>query len=207
VVFDRKGRFLAVGLLDPDGPIRLRILSAGTPAQIGGAFFRERLQGALALRAPLLADPRTTGLRLLSGENDGMPGLVVDRYGETLVLKAYTLAWSAHLRELLPVLVELCGPRAVLLLAARRVAGSPLAPPFLREPALLHGTLPVRGMTAARPAPFPSWSPGFASRLIPSRDTRPGSIWTSGKIGPGWKPGSGRGSGASATAGLPASGS
>jgi 23S rRNA (cytosine1962-C5)-methyltransferase len=142
VVFDRKGRFLAVGLLDPDGPIRLRILSAGTPAQIGAAFFRERLQGALALRAPLLADPRTTGVRLLSGENDGMPGLVVDRYGETLVLKAYTLAWGAHLRELLPALLEVCRPRAVLLLAARRVAGSPLAPPFLREPTLLHGTLP-----------------------------------------------------------------
>ena len=145
VVFDRKGRFLAVGLLDSEGPIRLRVLASGKPARIGPDLFRERIRNALDLREDLVSDRGTTGYRILSGENDGMPGLVVDQYGDSLVLKIYSLSWGPHLRDVVSSLEAELSPNAVLLLAARRVTGSPLAPPALQEPALLHGTLSDHG--------------------------------------------------------------
>lgn len=149
VVFDRKGRFLAAGLLDPESPIRLRVFAAGTPARIGPSLFRSRIQEALALRTPLIQDPLTTGYRVLHGENDGMPGLVVDRYGDALVMRCYTLAWAPHLRDVTAALVQDLGPSSVLLLAARRVAASGQAPPALKRPALLHG-----GRLAGEAIPF-----------------------------------------------------
>jgi 23S rRNA (cytosine1962-C5)-methyltransferase len=98
VVFDRKGRFLAVGLYDPESPIRVRVLQHGEPATIDAYWFQSRVARANNLRMPLLKTG-TTGYRLLHGENDGMPGLIVDRYDNTLVLKLYSLAWVPHLLE------------------------------------------------------------------------------------------------------------
>jgi 23S rRNA (cytosine1962-C5)-methyltransferase len=105
VVFDARDRFLAVGLYDPRSPIRVKVLQHGAPATIDEAWFRARLAEAAALRAPLLETP-TTGYRLVHGENDGLPGLVVDRYDATLVVKLYTAAWVPHLARVLPALVD-----------------------------------------------------------------------------------------------------
>jgi len=142
VVFDRKGRFLAVGLFDPDSPIRLRILNQGTPVPVGPAFFRERVQAALDGRRTLLDDPQTTGFRLLNGEGDRLPGLVVDRYGPTLVMKLYSPVWLPRLREVVPPLVELLEPDAIIGLSSRKLANHPMCPPVLRGGALLHGSDP-----------------------------------------------------------------
>jgi len=46
-----------------------------------------------------LEEKNTTGYRLVDGENDGLPGLVIDRYADTLVLKLYTPAWIPHLKD------------------------------------------------------------------------------------------------------------
>jgi 23S rRNA (cytosine1962-C5)-methyltransferase len=76
---------------------------------------------------------RTTGYRLIHGENDGLPGLVLDRYGDTCVLKLYTVAWVAHLAHLLPALVEASGARDLILRLSRAVAD---------HKALLYGLQP-----------------------------------------------------------------
>ncbi|MEZ4726782.1 MAG: class I SAM-dependent rRNA methyltransferase [Caldilineaceae bacterium] len=52
----------------------------------------------------MLLDGDTTGYRLVHGENDGLPGLVIDRYDQTLVIKLYTAAWLPHLADLLSAL-------------------------------------------------------------------------------------------------------
>src|SRR5690606_16451862 len=91
VIFDRKGRFLAIGLYDPDSSIRVRVLQHGAAAPINAEWFEARLRAAAGRRDPLPAQG-TTGYRLVHGENDGLPGLVIDRYAETLVLKLYTAA-------------------------------------------------------------------------------------------------------------------
>jgi 23S rRNA (cytosine1962-C5)-methyltransferase len=100
VIFDRKNKFLAVGLFDPDSPIRVRILHAGKPQTIDRAWWKARLEKSLAIRRNLF-DAQTTGYRLIHGESDDWPGLVLDKYDSTLVLKLYTAAWLPRLDEIL----------------------------------------------------------------------------------------------------------
>jgi 23S rRNA (cytosine1962-C5)-methyltransferase len=104
VAFDGRRRFLAIGLFDPDGPIRVRWLQHAQPATINQAWLSQRLTAALALRQPL-ASSVTTGYRLVHGENDGLPGLVVDRYDSTLVVRLDTAAWAPHFPDLLPAIL------------------------------------------------------------------------------------------------------
>lgn len=121
VVFDRKGRFLAVGLFDPTAPIRVRLLHVGEPVTIDAAWFQAQIGTAVAQRQPLTADPLTTGYRLVHGENDGLPGLVIDRYGETCVLKLDTPAWAPHLQTVLDGLATAVAPQRVVLRLSRSV--------------------------------------------------------------------------------------
>jgi 23S rRNA (cytosine1962-C5)-methyltransferase len=93
VVYDRNDRFLAVGLYDPESPIRIRVLHAGKPVTLDEAWWLQRLRSALGLRTSELLGPHTTGFRCLNGEGDGWPGLVLDRYADHLVLKVYSAAW------------------------------------------------------------------------------------------------------------------
>jgi len=105
VIFDQKKKFLAVGLYDPDSPIRVKVLQHNKPATIDQDWLKGKLQAAAAKRAPL-ADRETNGYRLVYGEGDGLPSLIIDRYADTLVIKLYSAAWLAHLRPLLAVLDE-----------------------------------------------------------------------------------------------------
>ena len=114
VIFDRKNRFLAAGLYDPLSPLRLRILQKGKPALINEDFFIERLKKAFSIRE-FLPSTGTTGYRLINGENDGFPGLVMDRYEDTLVIKIYTCAWIVHFNKILPRLSDLFPHRRLLL--------------------------------------------------------------------------------------------
>ena len=106
VIYDReKNNFLAVGLYDPLSPIRIKVLQPLQPIRINQGFFADKLRAAQAKRQPLI-NAETTGYRLVYGESDGFPALVLDRYGATLVLKLYTTAWIPHLRALIPALQE-----------------------------------------------------------------------------------------------------
>ncbi|MCP4420052.1 MAG: class I SAM-dependent rRNA methyltransferase [Chloroflexi bacterium] len=105
VIFDRKRRFLAIGLYDPDSPIRVRILAQGKPTTIDADWFVRKLETAVFQRRPLM-HTNTTGCRLVHGENDGLPGLVIDQYDGTYVMKLYTAAWIPHLPALLHGITE-----------------------------------------------------------------------------------------------------
>ena len=104
VIFDGKNRFLAVGLYDPDSPIRIKVLQHRHPATINRKWFTEQLHVAHAIRQPLRMQPAnsyTDGYRLVHGENDHFPGLIIDRYADTLVMKLYTAAWLPHLNDVI----------------------------------------------------------------------------------------------------------
>jgi 23S rRNA (cytosine1962-C5)-methyltransferase len=77
------GRFLAWAAFSPASKIRARAWSFEEADRIDAAFFRKRLGDALKLRERLQVP--SEGVRLVHGESDGLPGLVVDRYGDTLV--------------------------------------------------------------------------------------------------------------------------
>jgi 23S rRNA (cytosine1962-C5)-methyltransferase len=96
VIYDRNDRFLAVGFFDPESPLRIRVLHSGKPVRVDTAWWQARLQRAVEKRASIL-DENTTACRLINGESDGWPGLVLDRYGDVLVLKLYTAVWLPRL--------------------------------------------------------------------------------------------------------------
>jgi 23S rRNA (cytosine1962-C5)-methyltransferase len=120
VIYDRKDRFLAVGLFDPDSPIRVRILHAGKPQTIDHAWWQTRLEQTLVRRRDLF-DAQTTGYRLIHGESDGWPGLMLDRYDTTLVLKLYTAAWLPRLDDTLALLKENVPGEHVVLRLSRNI--------------------------------------------------------------------------------------
>lgn len=120
VMFDRRDRFLAIGLFDPTSPIRIRVLHLGSPRKIDDEWLLGRLQAALARREGLRTTD-TTGFRVVHGENDGLPGLVVDRYDSSLVVKLYTSAWLPHLESVVASMVELMGSERVVLRLSRAV--------------------------------------------------------------------------------------
>lgn len=128
VVFDRSRAFAAIGLWDPTSPIRLKVLHAGRPTPIDAEWVAGRIRDAVERREPLWrrADRDRLAYRAVNGENDGLPGLVVDVYASVAVVKLYTPAWFAHLRDVVAGVVAATGAAAVVLRLARSVAADPL---------------------------------------------------------------------------------
>lgn len=96
------GAFLAWAAFSPSSMIRVRAWSFDEAERIDAAFFERRIARALALRARLPIE--SDGVRLIHGEADGLPGLIVDRYGDTLsaqFLSAGTERWKATIADLL----------------------------------------------------------------------------------------------------------
>lgn len=121
ILFDqKKNKFLAAGLYDPDSPIRIKLLQFEYPATIDADWFLARVQTAYQLRQPLLATD-TNSYRLLYGENDGLPSLVADVYGQVLVLKLYSAAWYPYLEFILNALQRVSNCETIVLRLARRL--------------------------------------------------------------------------------------
>ena len=90
-VRDAGGNWLARGTFNRRSQIRVRLLTWRQDEAIDGSFWRRRLTQAVAARRLLAADPATTAYRLVHAESDFLPGLIVDRYGEWLVVQFLTL--------------------------------------------------------------------------------------------------------------------
>jgi 23S rRNA (cytosine1962-C5)-methyltransferase len=120
VIYDRNDRFLAVGLFDPDSPIRVRVLHAGKPQIIDRAWWEAKVRAAADRRRGVF-DDATTGFRWINGESDGWPGLVLDRYDTTLVLKLYTGAWLARVNEIIDLFQFEFRPERIVLRLSRNI--------------------------------------------------------------------------------------
>lgn len=120
VIFDSKRKFLAAGLYDPHSIIRIRILQFQKPKNIDRDWYCERIKLSLEKRNQLQGQ-NTNGYRLIHGENDGFPGLVIDRYGEVLVIKVYTASWIPHLRSVVDCLKELVPYSAIIFRVSRKI--------------------------------------------------------------------------------------
>ena len=96
------GEFLCWGAYSPSSMIRVRAWTFDEAERVDHAFFKRRVARALALRARLA--PESDGVRLVHGEADGLPGLIVDRYGEVLsaqFLSAGMERWREALADIL----------------------------------------------------------------------------------------------------------
>lgn len=101
------GRFLSWAAYSPASKIRARAWSFSEQERIEPAFFRNRLAQAVALRQRL--NPPSDGVRLLHGESDGIPGFVVDRYGDTLVAQFLSAGAERWKKVLADALLEVTG--------------------------------------------------------------------------------------------------
>jgi len=107
------GKVLAHAAYSPKSQIRARVWTFDAAEAIDAGFFRGRVQKALALREGLPATKHTNALRLINGESDGLPGLVVDRYADVLVAQFLAAGVEQWRDALLDALVEFSGCEAV----------------------------------------------------------------------------------------------
>lgn len=103
---DPRGQFLARGLYDPNGEIAVRVLTLDAGERIDGALVIRRIRAALQLRRRFIDEDRCSGHRLINGEGDGLPGLVVDRFGPVAVIQTHTPTWEYLLGTVADALVS-----------------------------------------------------------------------------------------------------
>ena len=132
VLYDRNDKFLAVGLFDAESPIRIRVLHAGKPATIDVAWWQARLAKTIALRTNLFGSD-TNGFRLIHGESDGWPALVLDRYDTTLVLKIYSAIWLPRLDEILALIRQHISCDRIVLRLSRNIQSAAQRQPSARR--------------------------------------------------------------------------
>lgn len=101
------GHFLAWGAYSPESAIKVRAWSFDEAERIDARFFERRLQTALAARERM-AEP-SNAWRLVHGESDGLPGLIVDRYVDTLVAQFLSAGAERWKQEIAESLLKLTG--------------------------------------------------------------------------------------------------
>jgi len=107
------GEFLARGAWSPASQIRARVWSFEANEAIDVAFFRRRLARAVESRRRLGLLDAHGACRLVFSESDGLPGLIVDRYGEFLVCQFSSAGAEAWRSTVVELLAELCNPRGI----------------------------------------------------------------------------------------------
>lgn len=109
-VKDAKGKFVGLGTVNPQSNILVRLLTR-LEESIDDAFWRARLEEAIALRQAYL--PGVDACRLVHAEADGLPGLVVDRYGDFLSVQILSMGIEVRKDLILQTLVERLQPKGI----------------------------------------------------------------------------------------------
>jgi len=135
-VVDSRGQHVGHALYSSRSEIALRLFTRG-PQVPDLSIWRDRLRQAFDFRATLALD--ATACRLVHGEADLLPGLVVDRYGDYLVLQALSQTTDRMLPEITALLVELAAPAGIL---ARNDPRVRLLEGLEQRVEVLHGTVP-----------------------------------------------------------------
>ena len=128
-----EGAFLGWGAFSPQSAIRVKVWSFDETERIDAAFFERRIAKALAVRARLPAP--SDAMRLIHGEADGLPGVIVDRYGDTLVaqfLSAGAERWKDVIADQLLVATGLAKLFERSDAQVRELEGLPLVTGWLR---------------------------------------------------------------------------
>jgi 23S rRNA (cytosine1962-C5)-methyltransferase len=112
-VLDAAKKFAAKAAYSPKSQIRARVWTFDPAEEVDAGFFRNRIQKALALRQALPAARHTNAMRLVHGESDGLPGLVVDRYADVLVAQFLAAGVERWRDPILDLLMELTGCAAI----------------------------------------------------------------------------------------------
>jgi 23S rRNA (cytosine1962-C5)-methyltransferase len=112
-VRDAGGRFLAWAACNPDSQISARVWSWREAENIDTEFLRRRISAALAARSQLELADKSNGMRLIHAESDGLPGLIVDRYGDVLVMQIGSAGPERWRETIADLLQQLCEPLCI----------------------------------------------------------------------------------------------
>lgn len=141
-VASERGEILAKAAWSPNSQIRARVWSFDPAETIDDAFFKRRVAQAVARREALPQLRGQQGLRLLHGESDGLPGVIADRYGDTVVLQLTSAGAEKWRNAIVAALVKATGCARVFERSDSDVRG-------------LEGLEPRTGFLHGEPAPGP----------------------------------------------------
>jgi len=165
-VVDPRGNFLGRGFYSPGSAIPVRLLVRDEETPLDTALFRSRFEQALAARATfgLGTSDETTGFRVVHAEGDGLPGLVVDKLGETLVVQILTLGMKDREAMIFEALGQVFSPASIV---DRTPAGAAKAEGFeLRRDG--EGEGETRGLVRGEPVKTFSFKERGIAWSIPS---------------------------------------
>jgi 23S rRNA (cytosine1962-C5)-methyltransferase len=145
-VQDARGRFIGQALYSPGSEIRLRLLER-TDRSVDSSWWRDRIADAAARRRDIDA----TAYRVVHGEGDAIPSLVVDRYDRWLVIQVLSSGLETMRGAIVAALIEVLQPEGILQrndVPVRRREGLSL------EPELVHGSVPEEVEVREGPARY-----------------------------------------------------
>jgi len=148
-VVDFRGRFLGKGYINPASQILVRMLT-DRDEPVDRAFFRRRLERAWAYRQRLLPD--VEACRVVFGEADFLPGLIVDKFGDVLVVQTLALGIDRWLPDIVDILDDLLHPRGIYErndVPVRRLEGLEERKGYLRGEFDPHLTIQENGLEIA----------------------------------------------------------
>lgn len=110
-VVNHSGHFLAKGTINPNSQIAVRVLTYNPAEEIDDAFFVRRVRDAWEYRQRMLED--TNACRVLYGEADFLPGVVVDKFADVLVIQILSLGMEVRREQLVRALVQVLRPKGI----------------------------------------------------------------------------------------------
>ena len=132
-VVDAKNKFLGRGYINPASQILIRILTRNASEKIDREFFVRRISAAVEYRRRVVRD--TDAYRLIFAEADFLPALIVDKFGETLVVQTLALGIDIHKETIIDILDGLLNPSGIYErndVGVRELEGLPLKSGFLK---------------------------------------------------------------------------
>lgn len=136
-LLDSQGRLVGRGLYNPRSIIALRLLTRTPREQVNAQLFQERIRQAVRYREEVL--PRAEAFRVVNAEADGIPGLIIDKYGSMIVVEVLSLGLQPFMDVIVATLIEVFHPQGIFErgeMAVREREGLPL------ENKMLYGQIP-----------------------------------------------------------------
>ena len=112
-VHSQSGEFLAHASYSPHSQIRARVWAWNPTEKVDQEFIANRLAQAVSLRREMFVNGETDACRLVHGESDGLPGLVVDQFGEVVVVQISSWAGEVWREEIVEQLLQLTGAKTI----------------------------------------------------------------------------------------------
>lgn len=137
-IFDHQNKAIGTGYINPNSLISVRLLHSKINTIIDSTFFIDRINCALKLREKIFNKPF---YRLIYGESDNIPGLIIDRFDETFVVQINTAGMELLLPQIEQALIELFKPSAILLRNDSNARNLENLPQYVKP---LHGEPPTK---------------------------------------------------------------